>query len=487
MKNQINRLLLIGFFSLLIFNGSAQQKRADLLLYNVAVIDVKNGVTVPHQSVLISGDSILATGNNSIAKKYTAKKTIDLSGKFIMPALWDMHVHFGGDTLVQENKQLLPVYLANGITAVRDCAGDISTDVLKWKTAISLGLLAGPDIFTSGPKLEGLRSIWPGDLEISNEAELQQALDSLQKLQVDFVKITDNALKPSLFLESIRQARKRGWKTSGHAPVTLTLQELSDAGLSTIEHLGYILRAVSGEEELIVQERMNGILDGKQASAKILATLDTVKAVEKIRRLAANGTAIVPTMYGSFITAYLDQNNHAKDEQLKYFGPALKRTYNWRVERAAKDDAAAVEFRHRQFETTASMLPLIHRSGMTILAGTDAGFLNSFNYPGFGLHNELEMMVHYGLSAQVALAASVINGPAFFGKSGKYGSVEKGKMADLLLLNADPLKDIRHTKSIAGLIRKGRYMNRTELDGLLLIAAEQVREAETKEKTALKK
>jgi imidazolonepropionase-like amidohydrolase len=462
-------------------SGFAQKRVADLLLHNVAVIDVKNAKTIAHQSVLISGDSILAIGDLSLEKNYRAKKTIDLSGKFIMPSLWDMHVHFGGDTLVEENKNLLPLYLANGITAVRDCAGDISTDVLKWKKQIKAGTLAGPDIFTSGPKLEGLHSIWPGDLEIDDEAALKSALDSLQKLQVDFIKITDNALKPSLFLESIRQAKKRGWKTSGHAPVSLTLQELSDAGLSTIEHLGYMLRVVSSEEAGIAAQRATGKLDNKQAAVKILETQDTVGAVKKIKLLAANGTAVVPTIFGSYITTYLDKNNHAGDANLKYLGPALKRTYNWRVERAAKDDAAAIAFRHRQFEATASLLPLIHRSGMTILAGTDVGFLNSFNYPGFGLHDELEMMVQYGLSAQTALAASVINGPAFLGLEKKYGAVAKGKSADLLLLNKNPLLDITHTRSIAGLIRRGVYMGRAELDQLLVVAAQQVSDAEQKE------
>ena len=194
---------------------------------------------------------IIEVGANAIGKKYQSAQLIPSTGKYIMPSLWDMHVHFGGDTLKEENKWLLPLYLAAGITAVRDCAGDISLELLAWKKAIAAGKLEGPTIFTSGPKLEGPKSIWPGDLEIANETEMNQALDSLKKLEVDFIKITDNTLDPALFLASIKASRKRGWKVSGHAPVQYTLNELSDAGLSTVEHLSYLLRAASKEEERI--------------------------------------------------------------------------------------------------------------------------------------------------------------------------------------------------------------------------------------------
>ena len=111
-----------------------------------------------------------------------------------------MHMHFGGgDTLIHENRVLLPLYLAHGVTAVRDAAGDLSSTVLAWRDSVARGLLDGPTIFTSGPKIEGKNSIWPGDTEVETEAGVDSALDNLQRLRVDFVKLTDNALKPELF------------------------------------------------------------------------------------------------------------------------------------------------------------------------------------------------------------------------------------------------------------------------------------------------
>jgi imidazolonepropionase-like amidohydrolase len=460
----------------------AQSKQADLILQDISIVDVLHNRIQEHQTVVINMGRILEVGKGNLAKKYLTNQLLLSTGKFIMPSLWDMHVHFGGDTLQEENKWLLPLYLANGVTAVRDCAGDISPAVLEWKKAIAENKLEGPTIFTSGPKLEGPKSIWPGDLEIANETEMNQALDSLQGLKVDFIKITDNALDPALFMASIKASRKRGWKVSGHAPVQYTLNELSDAGLSTVEHLGYMLRAASKEEERITALRRENKINAKDASIQLMQSIDSATAIRKFKLLAANGTAVVPTMNGSHITAYLDQDNHKHDDYLKYLGPALKRTYDWRVDRAAKDDAQAIEARHQSFETAAHLIPWLYQAGVPFLAGTDAGYLNSFNYPGIGLHYELAMMVQYGLPIHEALKASVINGPAFFNQSKDFGAVEKNKIADLLILDANPLTDIHNTQKIHALIRKGFYLNRNSLDHLLVSVEELVSKELAKEK-----
>lgn len=467
-------------------SANAQLKKADLILSDITVVDVANNKLIPHQTVVIGKDRIIEVGANAIGKKYQAQQLIPSTGKYIMPSLWDMHVHFGGDTLKEENKWLLPIYLAAGVTAVRDCAGDISLELLAWKKAIAAGKLEGPTIFTSGPKLEGPKSIWPGDLEIANETEMNLALDSLKKLQVDFIKITDNALDPALFLASIKASRKRGWKVSGHAPVQYTLNELSDAGLSTVEHLSYLLRAASKEEERITTARRLGTLSPKDANDQLMQTMDSATAIRKFKMLAANGTAVVPTMNGSRVVAYLDQDNHQKDDYLKYLGPALKRTYSWRVDRAAKDNSAAIATRHQNFETAAHLIPWLYQAGVPFLAGTDAGYLNSYNYPGIGLHQEMAMMVHYGLPIHEALKASVINGPAFFNLSKDFGAVATNKIADLLILDASPLANIQNTQKINSLIRKGVYLDRKALDKLLTDTEQKVKTKEAAEKKLAK-
>jgi predicted amidohydrolase YtcJ len=143
---------------------AAAREQADLLIRHATVIDVASGKTVANQAIAVSGDTIRAVGADaSVSRRYSAKSNVDAAGKFVMPGLWDMHVHFGGgQELIEENKNLLPLYVAYGVTTVRDCAADIAPSVLEWRSAVAEGRLLGPRIFTSGPKLEGYKPLWKG-------------------------------------------------------------------------------------------------------------------------------------------------------------------------------------------------------------------------------------------------------------------------------------------------------------------------------------
>ena len=448
-------------FSFIHVEGYSQ----NLLIRNVTIVDVKNGKLVAAQDVTVNSGRIISVQKTS--QKNKAETIIDGKGKYLMPGLWDMHVHFGGgDTLIQENRDLLSLYVLYGITTVRDAAADLSQNVLQWKKEIAEGKLEGPTIFTSGPKIEGYKSIWVGDIEIDNREELNRALDSLQKLKVDFIKITDNTLKPELYLQALTESGKRGWKTSGHVPGALSLQQVSNAGLSSVEHISYMLKAGSVNDEAYARQIAEGKMTVKEMNISIMDHFDTVHAIEVFRLLAKNETAVVPTLSIIGTTAYLDRDDHKSDSMLLYIGPGLRNTYAWRVERAAKEAPEAVEYRHRVFERAAGLLPIIQKSGMKIIAGTDAGYLNCFVYPGLGLHKELEAMVKYGLTPLEALRASIINGPAFLGRSADYGEIKAGKKADLLLLDGNPLIDIANTQKIRAVILKGNYKDKAELNKL---------------------
>jgi hypothetical protein len=187
----------------IIAGPAAAKEAADLIVRDATLIDVAGGKAVPHRSIAIKGDTIVAVGTpTEIDRTYTAARSLDARGRVAMPGLWDMHVQFGGGPeLVGENKALLPVYVAYGITGVRDCAADISDAVLLWRDQVAKGELLGPTIFTSGPKLEGYKPIWKGTIEVGTPAEVDAALDRLQnEMRVDFVKITDNTLKPDIIL-----------------------------------------------------------------------------------------------------------------------------------------------------------------------------------------------------------------------------------------------------------------------------------------------
>lgn len=440
----------------------------DAVLTQATLIDVEHGTHVKGKSVVVKGDTIVAVVDDKALRNYAPKRTIKLPGKYLMPGLWDTHMHFGGGPeLIEENKQLLPLYLAHGITSVRDCAGDLADTVLDWRAQVASGKLAGPTIYTSGAKLEGYKPLWKGTIEVGTPAEVSAALDKLQGQKVDFVKITENTMTPGIYLEALKQARARGMRTSGHLPVQLTLREVFDAGLGTVEHQSYLLRAATPREKELTAQVAAGTMTSREAMKQSLESYDEATARAAFRHMAAQGTAVVPTLSVSRITAYLDREDHSKDAFLQYIGKGLRATYDWRVQRAAQDKPEAVALRHAIFEKSAALLPLLAQEGVAIIAGTDAGFLNSFDYPGPALHDEIGLYVRYGLTPAQALRTAVINGPRFLGKLDRYGSVEQGKAADLLVLDADPLQDIANTRQIRMVVSRGDIYDRARLDKLL--------------------
>ena len=449
--------------------AAAQKAAADLVIRDATIIDVAAGKTIAGQAIAISGGDIVAVGpDKAVVGAFAAKQTVDASGKFVMPGLWDMHVHFGGGPeLIEENKNLLPLYVAYGVTSVRDAAADLGDSVIRWRSEVAAGSLLGPTIYTSGPKLEGYKPLWKGTIEVGTPAEVDAALDRLQAMKVDFVKITDNTLKPEIFAYALKAAKARGLKTSAHTPFAFTIEQAAQAGLSSVEHLDYLIKAGSPEEAAIGADYVAGKLSYGEASDKFVETFDPNHAKDTYARLAKLSLYVTPTLNMSRILAYLDREDHRNDPALAYIGPGLRKTYEWRVERAAKSTPAQVAARHKEYELSVKVLPMLRDAGIPILAGTDAGYLNSFNYPGQGLHDELERYVEAGLTPREALASATITGPVFLGRSDRYGAIAKGKAADILILDANPLRDIKATRAIRGVVLHGQWLDRAALDNLL--------------------
>src|SRR5215831_17867821 len=445
------------------------QSPPDLMIRHVTVVDVEHARTLADQAVATLGNTIVVVGDDGgVASRWHARRTIDARGRYLIPGLWDMHVHFGGGPeLIEENKALLPLYIAYGITTVRDCSGDLAEEVLAWRRAIAAGTLVGPNLLSSGPKIEGIHPIWKGTIETGSRADVDAAIARLRELKVDFVKITDNTLNPQLFLYAVGQARASGFNVSGHIPMALTVHQAVEAGISSIEHLDYAFKAGAKDEAAIAADFAAGRIDRTEVERRIYSGFDTATAMKAYHELAQRGVYVTPTLNGSRLLAYLDRDKHTQDDYLAYIGPGLRKTYEWRIQRAAQADANAIEERHAHYERMAAILPLLQQAGVTIMAGTDAGFLNSFNYPGVGLHEELALYVDKGLTAAQALSAATRSGPAWFGRLDQFGSVTAGRRADLVLLDSNPLDDIRATRSIHAVILRGTIYDRAALDRLL--------------------
>ena len=454
---------------LIVAAAPATAETADTIIRHVAVVDVEYARVRTNQAVAWRGDTIVAVGPDAtVSKNWSASTQIDGKGRYLIPGLWDMHVHFGGGpSLIEENKALLPLYIAHGITTIRDCSGDLPEEVLAWRGEIASGKLFGPRLLTSGAKLEGIKPIWKGTIEVGTRADVDAAIDHEKQVGVDFVKITDSTLDPQLFLYAVARARAAGLRVSGHIPLQDTVAQAVDAGISSIEHMDYAYKAGVKDEAEISSDFAAGKIDRAEANRRIDAGFDQATAMASYRRLAAKHVFVTPTLNISNITAHFDQEDHAGDRYLAYIGPGLRKTYEWRVQRAASATPSEVAARHAHFERMASILPMLQTAGVTIMAGTDAGFLNSFDYPGIGLHDELSLFVKYGLTPAQALSSAVRAGAAWFGQLDRYGAVAAGKSADLVLLDRNPLRAIAATRLIRSVVLRGKVFDRAALDKML--------------------
>ncbi len=174
------RLFIIPVLILAIYSACSSPEKVDLIIRNATIIDVQSGELIPDQFIAVSGGTILNVDHISKLTKYYALEVIDAEGRFVMPGLWDNHVHFrGGQELIEQNKEFLSLFLAFGVTTVRDAGGDITPAVQDWITKIENKELDGPTIFTSGPKLDGSRPAWEGSISVVSDNDVQFALDSL--------------------------------------------------------------------------------------------------------------------------------------------------------------------------------------------------------------------------------------------------------------------------------------------------------------------
>lgn len=455
------------------------QETHDLVLVGANIIDVETGKITENGILAIDNDQISFVGSSSEKANHKGQKEINLTGKYIIPGLWDMHVHIEGKDLIEDNKALFPLYIAFGITTVRDMASDLGEQVLEWRDEINRGELFGPQIFTAGRKLEGIGSIWPDDLEIANEQDLQQMLDKIDDYKVDLVKITDNALKGDLFLKSVQASHERGYLVSAHIPYDLAINDVADAGLSSIEHASYLIR-LGSDEEPIVDQVKSGSMSTREAQLSYLNNFDQEHANAAYRSLAKKDVAVSPTLIGSKKLTYLDEETENNHPFRQYLTDLFVSKYQWRIDRMAGDTPADKQRRIKNYELVASQLPHVQKSGMLILAGSDSAPVNTFVYPAFALHEELTYFQDAGLTPLQCLQAATINGAKFLDKLDRLSTLSKGKNADVVVLNSNPLDDIKATQDIYAVINNGEYLDRGALDAILTTARQKRNELNEK-------
>ena len=435
----------------------------DILISNVNIVDVESGNIIGGKFILIEGDTIRRIVENEEMDNFTARETLDAGGGFIMPGLWDMHVHFrGGDTLIDENRELLPLFLAFGITSIRDAGGDITPALLEWRDQITKGEIDGPRIFTPGPKLDGTSPAWAGSIKVTTPEEIETALDSLETLGVDYVKMYDGNLTKEAFYEIIKASEKLGLKTTGHMPLTANFMDAIDHGLDGSEHMYYPLMACSPiADSLTSLNRGYGIVE------QVIDSYDPDLAKKVFEKMSANNVYVTPTLYIGTTLSEILQKDHSQDSLLNYVGTGIQETYKGRVEGAKRAQASGSQMRQKMEAISSRMIRPMYDAGVSILAGSDCGAFNSFVYPGESLLGELNSLVDSGLSPREALETSVINGPEFFDLQDYFGTVGQGRVAHLILLENNPLEDLTNLQNPVAVIKSGKVYTRKKIATLL--------------------
>jgi imidazolonepropionase-like amidohydrolase len=436
----------------------------DLALTNATVIDLETGA-VKSQDIYINDDRITKLVDRDTENVLSAKRILDLKGKFVLPGFWDNHVHFrGGDSLIEANKNFLKLFLANGITTVRDAGGDLTQSVLLWREQMDKGELFGPTIFTSGPKLDGKNPTWAGSLEVEDEADIQTALDSLQAIPTDFVKLYESTLSGENYLKIIRATEQRGLITSGHMPFTVTLGETVEAGIDGIEHLYYVMKGCAANEREITEKMKAKEIGFWGAMPLLLGAYNDSVALTTFNNLKNNNVYVVPTLHIGETLSSIDEVDHSQDTYLNYMAPGIIKTYEGRIRGAMKASPEQRKNRKELQRFFTELAKSLHDAEVSLLAGSDSGAYNSYTYPGISLHKELEAMVAAGIPAIDALRASAYNGAHFLKKEEHYGLVKERKLADLVILNGNPLENISETQNIHMVVKEGTTFEINELE-----------------------
>jgi len=455
----------IPFLCLLNCTNTAEEQ-VDVLIQHANVIDVNTGEVSGEMSIGIRNDSIVYLGNGN--SNFSASQTIDATGKYVIPGLWDMHVHFrGGDELIGENKNLLPLFVANGITGVREAGGDMTTEIFKWRAEMENGSLIGPMIYTSGPKLDGPRATWAGSIPVVTKEDAVIAIDSLEQMNVDFIKLYDSRVTREAYIWILEEAERRGIRTSGHMPFTVMLEEAVTAGLGSVEHLYYILKGSSSEEQQVTDDNINRKANFWGSMTTLMDSYSEEQAQKAFKMLVDNDTYVTPTMHIGNTLSYLDRDDHSNDEYLNYIGEGIIETYQGRIRSAARASEEFIAMRHRLNTAFKNLVPKMSAAGVSLLAGSDSGASNSYTYQGISLHQELAALVDAGLSPIEALKAATINGAKFLRVEDFYGTLAVGKSGDVLVLDANPLEDITNTQKINTLVMKSKTYSSADLKAML--------------------
>lgn len=438
-----------------------------LTITNATVIDVSNGALRRGQTIVVDGNHIVRVGLPSTAVA-AGGQVVDVKGMYVIPGLWDMHTHayFGwsrdfGDSYV------LPMFIANGVTGIRDMGSDLDS-VLQARNLVAAHRLTGPRMVVSGPMLDGPRVTFAASIAIATQDDGRKAVRLLKSKGVDFIKIQSGVPRDA-YPAIADEAKKQGLPFDGHVPDAIRASEAIAAGQRTFEHLIGIFEASTPDEDAFLSRRYGAGKDPSvnKSLAAFLDRYDPSRERTIIERLAASGVWQCPTLFWERGQWLVDVIDWRQDSDIAYTPRTwIEKKYPSSQKSIAESmDSDPLDVRRRFVEHELEIVRALHAAGVPFLAGTDTPAGVDVT-PGISLHLELQRFVDAGLTPLEALQTATINPARFFGRTSDFGSVQAGRLADLLILSANPLEDIANTRTISGLVADGKYWAPTEIGRL---------------------
>jgi len=450
---------LILFLALLLSAGLGVAQEvpvAGTSIIHVTVVDVATGAELKDKTVKIKGNRIVFIAPTQEADS-ALPGAVNAHGAYLIPGLWDMHIH------VHDTNEL-PLYIANGVTGVRIMSGERETAAYR----AELGRQSpSPEIYLASAIVDGSSPVWPGSIVVKNAGEARRAVDEIKTGGADFIKVYTRLSRDAYFALA-DEAKQQHIPFEGHVPDAITAQEASAAGQRSIEHLTGIAEACSSQAERLMGalKRQPFFRDRLMVEVEGYRSIDQAKCRALFDEFRRNDTWQVPTLTVLRLWGSLDDSKFTSDARLAYIGRRSRDRWQERTE-PQRRRWSFEEFRMARslFTMEEHVVGSMFRAGVPMMAGTDA--MNPYCFPGFSLHDELALMVESGLTPLAALQAATINPAKFMGRSSESGTVETGKIANLVLLRGDPLADIHNTAQIQGVWLGGKYFDEGALAQML--------------------
>ena len=430
---------------------------------DVNVVPMDREVVLAHYTVVVKDGTIVAAGPNTAIKIPRSAQRIDGRNRYLMPGLADMHMHFmrpvaptpgsmraigsASPNFAEENRVLALLFVANGVTSVRNTWGD--PEITAFAKEIAAGKVLGPHIYSSGPVTDGDPIMWAGSRSVNNAQQARQAVHEDKQAGYIAIKVYDGLSKEA-YEAIVAAAREENLPVIGHVPDAVGMSGALAAHQYSVEHIEYPLIAIQSDPA-----------KPNASNADLLKNVDLAKLPDLAKNMKAAGTWFCPTL-----ASYALPRTDAAWLRQQSFVPAAivaryKKAYT----------TASGAWNDDPLDSTAArpiylaIVGALHKGGVDLLLGTDAYKPSAM--PGFSLHEELASFVAAGMTPYEAIRAGTSDAARFLHAEAEFGTVAVGRRADLLLLTANPLDDVRNVQMRAGVMVYGRWLTEDVLEAKL--------------------